>query len=114
MIPVVIESPYASKTKSGLARNLRYLRACMRDCLRRGEAPFASHGLYTQPGVLVDEVPEEREMGIAAGFVWRQFANRTVVYADLGVTDGMRQGIEHAKVNGLPYEVRTLGRDWTG
>lgn len=44
---VIIESPFAGD----VVRNLRYLRACMRDCLRRGEAPYASHALYTQPGV---------------------------------------------------------------
>lgn len=39
---VVVESPYAGDVE----RNLRYLRAAMADCLARGEAPFASHGLY--------------------------------------------------------------------
>lgn len=50
MILVIIESPYAGDVD----RNLEYLRAAMRDCLKRGEAPFASHALYTQPGVLDD------------------------------------------------------------
>jgi hypothetical protein len=59
MIPVVIESPYAGDVE----RNLRYVRACMRDCLLRGEAPYASHALYTQPDVLCDEIPEERQYG---------------------------------------------------
>jgi hypothetical protein len=57
VILVVVESPYAGN----IERNLRYLRACMADCLRRGEAPFASHGLYTQPGVLRDELPKDRQ-----------------------------------------------------
>lgn len=38
---VIIESPYHGNVE----RNLRYLRACLRDSLLRGEAPFASHGL---------------------------------------------------------------------
>ena len=45
---------------------MAYARACVADCLRRGEAPIASHLLYTQPGVLDDDVPEERAQGIAS------------------------------------------------
>lgn len=44
---VVIESPFAGDVEL----NLRYLRACMHHCLKSGEAPYASHALYTQPGV---------------------------------------------------------------
>lgn len=105
---VIIESPYAGDINN----NLRYLRACMRDCLLRGEAPFASHGLYTQRGVLRDEVPEEREHGIQAGFAWRQTAEATVVYTDLGTSRGMEYGIKHATELGHPIEYRTLGGEW--
>lgn len=80
----------------------------MHDCFLRGEAPFASHGLYAQPGVLRDGVPEERKLGIEAGFAWRECAERTVVYTDLGITDGMRKGIEHAAKAGHEVEFRTL------
>lgn len=60
MIRVIIESPYAGDVDA----NLTYLRACLRDCLLRGEAPFASHGLYAQPGVLDDAIPQiYRELG---------------------------------------------------
>ena len=46
----------------------RGLRAeCLRDSLLRGEGPITSHLLYTQPGVLDDQIPEERQMGIDAG-----------------------------------------------
>jgi hypothetical protein len=101
---VVIESPYAGDVE----KNLRYLRACMRDCLLRGEAPFASHGLYTQEGVLRDEVPEDRKLGIAAGFAWRDVSDATVVYEDLGVSSGMLEGIADAKAKGRPVEFRIL------
>ena len=47
--------------------NIDYARACVADCLRRGDSAIASHLLYTQPGVLRDDVPGERELGIAAG-----------------------------------------------
>jgi hypothetical protein len=101
---VIIESPYAG----GVETNLHYLRACMHECLARGEAPFASHALYTQPGVLDDGIACERELGIAAGFAWRDVADLTVVYTDLGITSGMRAGIDDARRKGRPVEFRTL------
>lgn len=103
---VIIESPYAGD----IARNKAYARACLLDSLKRGEAPFASHLLYTQ--VLSDGIPEERSMGIEAGFAFRDVANLTAVYVDLGISDGMVKGIEDAKKKGLPYEFRTIG--WVG
>lgn len=105
---VIIESPYAGDVE----RNLRYLRACMADSLRRGEAPFASHALYTQPGVLDDMIPAEREQGILAGFAWREVAELTVVYADLGVSRGMEFGINDARRIGQAVDMRTLGEGW--
>lgn len=104
---VIIESPYGGNVE----RNERYARACVADSLSRGEAPFASHLLYTQPGVLDDSVPEERAQGIQAGFAWRAGA-RTVVYTDLGVSTGMVEGIHHAQSIGSDIEYRTLGGEW--
>lgn len=118
MMKVVIESPYAGsgsnirKYEAEVERNLRFLRACMHDCFLRDEAPFASHGLYTQPGVLDDEDPSERTLGIAAGFVWRDSADKTVVYINLGVSRGMQYGIDDANKKGRPIEYRELPDDW--
>lgn len=106
---VDLESPFAGDVE----RNLRYARACMRDCLKRGESPIASHLLYTQPGILRDEIPEERELGIAAGKVWAKHAAATVVYTDLGISRGMEFGIADALANGRPIEYRRLGEGWT-
>jgi hypothetical protein len=100
----VIESPYAGDVEM----NLRYLRAAMRDCLMRGESPYASHGLYTQPGVLNDDDPVERMQGITAGFEWRYRSDATVVYTDLGITDGMAHGIRHANARHHPVVYRSV------
>ena len=43
MKKVIVESPYAGD----IDKNVRYVRACMRDCLLKGESPYASHALYT-------------------------------------------------------------------
>ena len=102
---VILESPYAGDIEA----NVRYARACVRDSLTRGEAPIASHLLYTQPGVLRDEVPTERQWGIDAGLAWRAVAEAAVVYIDHGISQGMRYGIEAAEKAGLPVEYRSLG-----
>jgi hypothetical protein len=113
---VIVESPFAGQGTTpearaiSAARNRRYLTACLRDCLLRGEAPFASHGLY--PGALDDDLPEERKLGMAAGFVWRRVATLTVVYMDLGVSRGMLAGIEDAQRCGCPLDQRRLGDGW--
>lgn len=106
---VIVESPYGAESEEDVRRNINYLRACLRDCLLRGEAPFASHGLYTQPGVLDDDAPAEREHGIEAGLEIAYRADATVVYQDLGISRGMAYGIEHAKRAGRPVELRELG-----
>lgn len=105
---VVVESPYAGDTE----RNLKYLRACLRDCVLRGESPYASHSILTQPGVLRDHVSEERELGINAGFAWREVAHLTAVYTDLGMSSGMERGIAHAKRIGQEVVYRRLGVGW--
>lgn len=104
---VVLESPFAGD----VAQNIFYARLCMKDCLLRGEAPYASHLLYTQDHVLNDSIPSEREHGIQAGFAWRQVAQITVVYTDLGISKGMQYGIEDAKKRGVPVEYRTLPKE---
>jgi len=75
---------------------------------RRGEAPIASHLLYTQPGVLDDFDKYERSLGIEAGLVWGELADKTVVYTDLGINPGMTQGIERAEKEDREVEYRTI------
>jgi hypothetical protein len=102
---VILESPYAGDVEA----NIDYARACMRDCLLRGEAPFASHLLYTQDGVLDDRLWPERRLGIVAGLCWGRHADATVVYRDLGISEGMKQGIGDAEKLFRPVEYRVLG-----
>jgi hypothetical protein len=101
---VIIESPYAGDVEA----NVVYARKAVRDSLLRGEAPIASHLLYTQDGVLDDNVPVERQHGIDAGLAWRKVAEASVVYADRGISLGMEYGIEKAKSAGIPVEVRFI------
>lgn len=102
---VILESPYSGDVDA----NVAYARRCLHDCLARGEAPIASHLLFTQPGVLDDTIPEERAAGIAAGLAWVKVADATVVYTDRGVSKGMQHGIVAAQLAGKPVEYRTIG-----
>ena len=106
---VIIESPYAADTEEGILLNEAYGELCMHDCLvNHHESPYASHLLYTRPLVLRDEVPEDRKLGIAAGFFWRNVADKTLFYTDLGMTSGMAQGVDDCEMKGKPYEIRIL------
>lgn len=69
---------------------------------------MASHLLYTQRGVLDDDNPKERDLGIMAGLAWGAVAGATVVYTDRGITRGMERGMYRAIVEGRPVEFRSL------
>ena len=101
---VIIESPYAGEVEE----NIKYARECVSDSLRRGEAPIASHLLYTQQGILDDNTPEERLLGINAGLAWKRVADASVVYVDRGITRGMQYGIDAAEAAGIPIERRSI------
>jgi len=101
---VIVESPY----QGDVERNTAYARACLRDCLLRGDAPIASHLLYTQPGVLSDAITGERRLGIEAGLAWGRVAEATVVYCDFGISPGMHQGIDRAREEKRPVEYRSI------
>jgi hypothetical protein len=102
---VILESPYAGD----VASNEAYLRACMKDSLARGEAPFAGHGFYTQ--VLDDTKPDERSQGMRASYQWSLCAQLVAVYCDRGLSPGMAEGINFAIGAQIPVEFRWIERD---
>jgi len=105
---VEIESPFAGPTVEDIEKNIEYARACMSDCLHRGEAPLASHILYTQKGILDDTIPEERKLGMEAGKAWSKLAELVVVYTDRGMSKGMKWGVAEAEKHGITVEYRSL------
>src|SRR5271165_3009507 len=104
---VVVESPYAGNVR----RNLAYAKLCLKDSLLRGEAPIASHLLFTQPGILDDNNSEERKLGIEAGLAWVSVADLQVFYVDLGMSNGMQSAFGYAIEYSIPVEKRTLHPD---
>lgn len=101
---VMVESPYAGN----INLNLKYLIACINDSLHRGEAPFASHGFYTQKGILDDNKISERVLGINAGFAWGEVADLITFYTDLGMSDGMQSAKTYYETLGIETEERKI------
>lgn len=108
MVRVLVESPFAGNEEFTEAENIAYARKCCNDCLLKNEAPYASHLFYTQEGLLNDDVPEERELGINAGLLWGEVSDKSVVYVDRGISQGMKYGIENAIKHKRLIEVRTI------
>lgn len=115
---VILESPWAGEggplehltlaQRVGIHR--RYAHAALRDCLGRGEAPFASHLLYTD--AYPEEGGQDRVLCMAAGFEWGRVAEACVVYDDLGITVGMVHGIANARSAGADVLHRQLSGEW--
>ncbi|HLD40479.1 MAG TPA: hypothetical protein VJB13_05055 [Candidatus Nanoarchaeia archaeon] len=105
---VYVESPFKGENWELTARNVYYARLCVRDCLKRGEAPYASHLFFTQAGILNDAIQAERDLGIAAGQSMGDKFDLRVVYEDFGISKGMQYGIERALKLGQPIEHRKL------
>lgn len=101
---IIIESPYAGNIR----KNVAYARMAMADSLARGEAPYASHLLYTQVGVLDDSDPVQRTRGMEAGWEFMKHAELVAIYRDLGISGGMRAGAERADLLGIPIEFRQI------
>ena len=99
---VIIESPLAGEVE----KNLEYARRAILDSLSRGEAPIASHLLYTQ--MLDDNIPEHRALGIGAGLAWRKVCDLPVFYVDLGWSGGMIAARELYEKEGIKCEIRTI------
>jgi hypothetical protein len=102
---IVIESPFAGDIEA----NIAYARRALTDSLARNEAPMASHLLYTQPGVLDDDHPDERALGIEAGLLWAARADLTVFYTDRGWSPGMMAARERCEAESRPWTERTIG-----
>lgn len=109
---VIIESPYGSKDDDIVKRNEIYGEFCMRDCMvNHNESPYASHLLYTRKYALDDRKPEQRKLGIEAGFEWRNASDKTIFYTDLGISEGMKLGILNCKDKRIIFDYRILSDD---
>ena len=112
---VILESPYRGHGESDgeiasrTQWNVDYARLCVRNSVLRGEAPIASHLLYTQPTILDDNKPEERALGIACGLAWLPKSSYSVFYTDHGWSGGMLAALhDHNLKHNYPFRIRSL------
>lgn len=103
---VILESPFKGANEKEFERNVLYAQFCVLDSLQKGEAPYASHLLYTQ--VLNEHDPAQRTFGIDAGLEFGKVCSKSVVYTDFGISSGMQKGIDHALRHGREVQMRTL------
>ena len=104
---VIVESPFRATQERTAEQHELYLQQALRDCVLRGESPYASHLLCD---ALYDDDPVERALGMKCGWAWAEKADAVVVYGCLGVSPGMRESIDRYQKMGLPIERRKL--DW--
>lgn len=100
---VIVESPFAGDMEG----NRRYaIKACA-NCLQQQEVPYASHVFFPQ---ILDELkPEERELGLTAGYAFWRTATKIVFYIDRGMSNGMKRAEERAVKMGFKIEYRHIG-----
>lgn len=91
---VIIESPYGSPDLAVVQENINYARCCVRNRVLSGDAPIASHLLFTQPNILDDMDPNERALGIAAGLAWFPVADAQIFFVDRGWSRGMLAALD--------------------
>lgn len=106
LMRVIIESPFRATETRSRREAVLYARSAMAHSISMGEAPFASHLMY--PSIMDDSIPIERDWGIAMGFRWGQMACATMVYCDLGISEGMWRGIYDAYKSRRKVGVRSI------
>lgn len=110
---VFVESPYSGD----IDRHVRYLKLCKYDAWARGELGVASHDDMTQHPVCaawyVSDYDRKwdvytRAQAIEGAQALRHTCAKTVIYTDLGMSTGMKYGIEYCKKHDIEVELRKL------
>jgi hypothetical protein len=112
MSVIMIESPYSGD----IDRNIRYLALCSFDAsVLYDECPYASHACMTQhprkKDFFVSDYDKKwdvltRDQAIHMSQRMRSRCDKTVFYADLGWSSGMKAAREYCIKYKLPYEER--------
>lgn len=110
---VVVESPWRGLANKRLpdpyAKSKHYLRQCLRDCLVRGEIPWASHAVLAWTRALYEEDADQRAEGIqVCKDMIQHHAQKVVLYVDFGITTGMHEALIWARMHGKPTEERRI------
>lgn len=108
MQKVIVETPYSSDRPL----NIAYLKACLRNCILRNESPYASHWMIAESGILNEDDPAERKLGIELGHLWITHDNTSIFYLDRGFSHGMALGLQARLRIDRKFIFRILGGEW--
>jgi hypothetical protein len=101
---ISIESPFAASETHAEDEHVDYARRACRFAVLEGVSPYASHLFFTQPNVLDDNVPAERDLGIRAGKAWEVHAKESWFFIDLGFSAGMEYGLKECLRINRPFK----------
>ena len=101
-VPVILESPFKGQTEA----NLEYAKKAIKDSISRGESPIAFHLLYSE--VLDENNPHDNLLLKKLKESWTALVQKTVVYTDRGVSEGMLEGITDAAARGRGIDFRNI------
>ena len=99
MRKVYICSPYRALESTQLDRNIDYAQALTKQAIEAGLAPITPHLYMTQ--CLIEDRPEERAMGLAAGIELLKICDFVIVGVKYGISEGMSAEIAAAYAAGI-------------
>ena len=94
---VYVASKYAGDTRANTTEALKHCRYVIAE----GCMPVASHILYAASGMLKDDDPQERELGLMFGLALLGLCDEIWVFGD--ISPGMAAEIEEAKRLHKPF-----------
>lgn len=106
---ICIESPCKPIGEFSFDNNRQYLRNAMQVVFREGHIPIASHALYAFSGMLDDNNPTERALGIKAGFELAKRADEAWFFMDHGMSSGMKAAQKHWLKMQMPIRMLYIG-----
>ncbi|MHB8964094.1 MAG: DUF7768 domain-containing protein [Saccharofermentanales bacterium] len=98
MKKVYICSPLRGDAAGNIQKAKEYSRYAIKEC---GVIPITPHIYFT--AFLDDTSPQERELGIQAGLELLRDCDEVWVFGDR-LSEGMKQEIEFAHMNGIPVD----------
>lgn len=104
---VMIECPYGTEDPAKRELYERYAKMCLKDSLRRGEAPFAGQMFYAK--LLNTHVAPEKDVGLVSHMSWIAVADIVAIYTDLGISPSMQIAINVATIKNRQMRFRSIG-----
>lgn len=93
---IYVASKFAGDTRANTKAAIRHCRSV----IAAGHMPVASHILYAASGMLKDDDPSERELGLAFGLALLKGCDELWAFGD--ISPGMAKEIEEAKRLKMP------------